>query len=221
MELALSGIKKAFGAKKVLNDISLSAVSGECIGILGANGSGKSTLLSILSGITCADCGSFTLDGTDLFRQRNLSHYIAYVPQNNPLVEELSAYDNLRLWFTREQIAQALDGGVLDLLGIGAFLKTPVRKMSGGMQKRLSIACAMSKSPPVLLLDEPSSALDLVCKESLYSYYRAFKQRGGIILIVTHDTEELDLCDRCLILKGGVLTPYKYDGDSSRLASLL
>ncbi len=163
MDLVLSGVKKSYKNKHVLTDISLSASSGECIGILGANGSGKSTLLALLSGVATADGGSFFYKDVNLFEKKDKTPYVAYVPQSNPLVEELDAYDNLRLWYTRKQIHDSMESGVLNILGIKSFLKTPVKKMSGGMQKRLSIACSVSKNPPLMLLDEPSSALDLVC----------------------------------------------------------
>lgn len=221
MELVLSEIKKSYKSKKILNGVSLSAVSGECIGILGANGSGKSTLLSILAGIIKPDSGSFTYGQTNLMKTKDISPLVAFVPQSNPLVEELNAYDNLRLWYSRQEIQDGLKDGVLNLLGIQDFLKTPVKKMSGGMQKRLSIACAVSKNPPIMLLDEPSGSLDLVCKEKIYSYYMEFKQRGGIILIVSHDLQELSLCDRCFILKEGILHPYNYDGDIHNLVQNL
>ncbi len=221
MDLVLSGVKKSYKNKHVLTDISLSASSGECIGILGANGSGKSTLLALLSGVATADGGSFFYKDVNLFEKKDKTPYVAYVPQSNPLVEELDAYDNLRLWYTRKQIHDSMESGVLNILGIKSFLKTPVKKMSGGMQKRLSIACSVSKNPPLMLLDEPSSALDLVCKEKLYSYYKSFLDCGGIILIVTHDIQELDFCTRTFVLKNGVLSPYTYDGNIHSLVQVL
>ncbi len=85
-------------------------------------------------------------------------------------MEELSAWDNLRLWYSRDALKRELESGVLKMLGIDTFLKVPVRKMSMGMKKRLSIGCAVYGNPDILLLDEPTAALDIVCKESIYAY---------------------------------------------------
>ena len=215
-------IKKKYGKKIILKDISFDASSGECIGILGGNGSGKSTLLSILAGINRADGGSFGFEGTNLFDSKDKrASLVGYVPQNTPLLEELTAYDNLRLWYDNAALERSLSSGVLAMLGVGEFLKVPVYKMSGGMKKRLAIGCSVAHEPGVLLLDEPSAALDLVCKERISAYLKDFKARGGIIILATHDVHELGLCDRLFILKDGVLEPYVFDGDVHRLAGRL
>ena len=222
MKIELSGIRKAYRRKAVLENISLTAKEGNCVGILGGNGCGKSTLLSILAGVQRADGGSFLCDGQDLMKDVKLrSSLLGYVPQGDPLIQELNAWDNLRMWYDRETLKRELEQGVLAMLGIDAFLKVPVQKMSGGMKKRLSIGCAVASKPKILLLDEPSSALDLVCKEEIYNYFEAFKAEGGILLLATHDMQELSLCDQCYILKQGTLTPYVYDGDIHRLAENL
>ena len=168
MQLEIRQIAKSFRKKQVLKDISLTAEPGTCIGILGANGCGKSTLLSILAGVQSADGGSFLWDGRDLLRDgKTRAAQVGYVPQGTPLIEELNARDNLLLWYDRASMKEQLRDGVLHLLGIEAFLNVPVSKMSGGMKKRLSIGCAMAKQPPILLLDEPTAALDLSCKQEI------------------------------------------------------
>lgn len=222
MEIQLSHIQKSYRRKPVLTDVCLTAAGGECIGILGANGSGKSTLLSILAGILPRDGGSFLLDGEDLFRDpKRRSALVGYVPQGVALMEELSARDNLRLWYDAQTLEQELSGGVLSMLGIGEFLKTPVHKLSGGMKKRLSIGCAVAGRPPVLLLDEPTAALDLACKQHIDSYLRTYKAAGGLLLLITHDAAELSLCDRLFILKNGKLEPYTFSGDVDELVRSL
>lgn len=206
----------------VLTDISLSASAGECIGILGGNGCGKTTLLSILSGILPADGGTVYWHGKDLLKEKHLrSKIVGYVPQGIPLFEELSGKDNLLLWYDKKTMEQELDDGVLALLGIGDFLKTPVAKMSGGMKKRLSIGCAVAGNQPLLLLDEPTAALDLVCKEQIWEYFRDYQKKGGILLLVTHDISEIERCDRCYMLKEGKAEPYIYDGTIRHLVEQL
>jgi ABC-2 type transport system ATP-binding protein len=222
MQLEIRQIAKSFRKKQVLKDISLTAEPGTCIGILGANGCGKSTLLSILAGVQSADGGSFLWDGRDLLRDgKTRAAQVGYVPQGTPLIEELNARDNLLLWYDRTSMKEQLRDGVLHLLGIEAFLNIPVSKMSGGMKKRLSIGCAMAKQPPILLLDEPTAALDLSCKQEIAAWLRQYKADGGILLLTTHDAMELDLCDQWYIIKEGVLEPFTYDGDVARLVERL
>ena len=86
---------------------------------------------------------------------------------------------------------------MLRQLGIPDFLKIPAGKLSGGMRKRLSIGCAISRDPQILLLDEPTAALDLAARERLLDYFSAFRIRGGLILLATHDLRELAFCSRC------------------------
>lgn len=215
-------IKKSYGKKEILKDVTFEASSGECIGILGVNGCGKSTLLGILSGVLRADGGKFCFEGRNLLEDSGFrSASVGYVPQSSPLIEELNAADNLRLWYSKSKMKKSLSDGVLAMLGIDAFLKTPVCKMSGGMKKRLAIGCSVASEPKILLLDEPGAALDIVCRENISFYLEKFKADGGIIIIATHDTGELAMCDRLYILKNGSLTPYEYDGNISRLARSL
>lgn len=222
MQIDIKNLSKKYGNKVVLKDISFSAEGGKCIGILGANGCGKSTMLSILAGVLERDGGEFLFDGEDLFSNRKKrSDLVGFVPQGTPLIEELSAWDNLLLWFDRESLKKELESGVLKMLGVNEFLKTTVRKMSGGMKKRLSIGCAMAKKPPILLLDEPTAALDLACKQSISAYLTQYKKAGGLLLLTTHDSLELSLCDRCYIIKNGVLHPYEYNGDLNELVKNL
>jgi ABC-2 type transport system ATP-binding protein len=211
MQIAIEQISKSFGRKVVLDQLSFTADSGRCVGILGENGSGKSTLFSILTGLQ-KGAGAFWCDGVDLLKNPKLRmKTVGFVPQNPPLIPELTAYDNLLLWYTRPQLLAELNGGKLAMLGIHEFLKVPVAKMSGGMKKRLAIGCAIAHDPQILLLDEPSSALDLVCREQIYAYLRSFSRRGGITLMATHEIYELGFCDDVYLLKGGRLS--RYEGD--------
>ena len=222
MEVEVSGIRKSYSKKMVLEDISFSVERGSCVGILGSNGSGKSTLLSILAGVRRADGGSFFYQGADLLRRPGqIPKVLGYVPQGDPLIEELNAWDNLRLWHDKKTLQRELQDGALGMLGIDSFLKTPVHRMSGGMKKRLSIGCAVASHPEILVLDEPSAALDLVCKESIYRYLQAYKAAGGMVLLTTHDVQDLELCNLCYVLKAGRLWPYRYDGDFHKLAEEL
>lgn len=222
MQIDVINIHKAFARRQILRGVSLRAESGACVGILGCNGSGKSTLLSILAGIRKADRGSFLCDGRDLLGDQRLRRQmVGYVPQGAPFMEELSAWDNLRLWYTRQELREELEHGVLAALGVGEFVKMQVGKLSGGMKKRLSIGCAMAGRPPVLLMDEPSAALDLSCKEQIHSYLRQYRSAGGVVVMTTHDLQDLEQCDALYILKDGVLEPFVFNGELQTLLERL
>ncbi len=215
MEFAVQELRKKYGRKTVLNGVSFSTKKGECIGILGKNGCGKSTLLSVIAGVTSPDGGEMFLNGAELKKS------IGYVPQGTPLFSELSAEDNLRMWYKRDELRKSLDCGVCAKLGINDFLKVPVRKMSGGMKKRLSICCSMANDPLLLLLDEPTAALDIPCKEIIFEYLNECKKQGKIIILTTHSAEELSYCDRLYILKNGVAKEFSYNGNIRELSESL
>lgn len=222
-ELAVTHIKKSYqrGKKLVLQDVSFTADAGQCIGILGENGSGKSTLLSILAGAQKPDTGTLLYRGKTLLPgSQEARQCIGYVPQENPLIEELSAYDNLRLWYCDAPLSleRELEEGVLAMLGIPEFLNVRVSRMSGGMKKRLSIGCAIARDPQILLLDEPGAALDLICKERISVYLKSCMAQGKILLLATHEEREIELCDKLYLLKDGVLSDLEYDGNIHHLA---
>ena len=227
MKIDIRNIRKKYSRRRILTDISLPASAGEMIGIVGQNGCGKSTLLKILTGVLPADGGEFLYE--DGGRSANLLHdstlrskVIGYVPQTTPLMDELTAKDNLRLWYTgRSSLKEELEDGVLKRLGVDEFLKTPVYKLSGGMKKRLSIGCAVAHHPKILLLDEPGAALDLVCKKIITDYLNEFCESGGIALIASHEIQEIAACSRSVILKDGILHDCDFDGDVDRLISEL
>ncbi|MCR4841599.1 MAG: ABC transporter ATP-binding protein [Lachnospiraceae bacterium] len=212
--LEIKNIKKSYGKHEVLKDINLKAEKGDCIAIAGLNGCGKSTLLSILGGTLKADAGEFIINGVNVMNDiKKKKGLIGYVPQENPLIDELSVRDNLRLWFcdSKLDMDEELDHGILKLLGVDEFVNKRVDRLSGGMKKRVSIGCSVAHDPAVLLLDEPSAALDLECKESIRLFLIEHCKRDGIVIMTTHDEAELATCNRLLVMRNGVLT--EEDGD--------
>lgn len=191
----LENISKSYGNKEILKDISIEVAPGEAIGILGINGSGKSTLLSCIAKLY----------------PENSQLKLGYVPQENPLFDELKPVDNIRMWtdLNRSQIAMALSLPPLSELGISSFLDTPVKSMSGGMKKRVSLASVLINCPQVLLLDEPFAALDLLAKQDILNYMSAFLNGGGSIIIASHEEEIFNFCHRVFLLKDGTLMDTK------------
>lgn len=222
MKLSIEHISKKYGGKEVLRDIDFEVNGGECVGILGGNGSGKSTLFGILSGVLCPTSGRALLEGVNVLEKPKVRRAnIGYLPQETPLITELSARDNLLLAYGRGELGKSIADGTLEKLGVTDFLSVPVSKMSGGMKKRLSIALLAAGKPKIMLLDEPSAALDLSAKRFVAEYISDFVSKGGAVLLATHDVSEIAACDRCFIIKDGVLLPYEWDGDADRLAHLM
>ena len=206
--IIVDGIRKKY-KKYVLEDVSFSVEKGQCIGILGANGCGKSTLLSIMAGTKKSNGGRIIYNGIDASKNKNIfTDYIGYVPQENPLIEELSVNDNLKLWYSnsKKDLKKDFLDGVPAMLGLNEVKNIAVGKLSGGMKRRVSIAAALANDAPILILDELSAALDIVCKKEIRQYLAHYLKGNGTIVMTTHEEDEIAICNRLLIMKEGKLS---------------
>ena len=134
--LEISGIYKSYHRQNILAGADLTVAPGECVGIVGYNGCGKTTLLSILAGAQKADRGSILYNGREASgHPRVFAEEAAYVPQENPLMEELTVRDNLLLWYrgSRKQMESDLKDGAASMLGVDRMLDRTAGKLSGGM----------------------------------------------------------------------------------------
>lgn len=211
--LTADKITKNYGKHRVLNNVSLKAEKGECIGLIGANGCGKSTLLNILAGVLKADSGTISFENGVVATSANIADMIGYVPQENPLFEKLSALDNLRFWYGKNTagLKADLENGLPALFKITEYLNKRVENMSGGMKKRLSIACSLAKHQPILILDEPCAALDIPGKEDIHNYLKSYLKEGNTVIITSHEEAEIMLCDVVYFLENGTLTRIERD----------
>lgn len=216
--LEVRGIQKTFRRNRVLTDVSLVVPDGECVGLVGANGVGKSTLLKILVGGLACDGGGIFLNGEPVGPQQ-LSEKIGYVPQENPLFEDLTAKDNLELWFhgDKRRIRKELSGGLLERFGISEFYHKRVSQLSGGIKKRLSICCALASDPAIMVLDEPGASLDLQAKQIILDSIRDFTKKGKSVIITSHEIPELMICDRLYGIKKGIATQWEEEINSLAL----
>lgn len=197
--LEVKDLKKAYLKRIILDKVSFSVFRGEIVGIVGANGCGKSTLLRILAGADKPSSGTIEYSGQNPFKNKNLfTRYVGYIPQDNPLFDNLTVIDNLKLWYcdNTSGIEQ-----VMNQFGLTPYAGYTVRKLSGGMKKRLSIACSIANNPPVLILDEPGASLDIVCKSDICRYFLEYREKGGTVIITSHEENELSLCDRMLLIE--------------------
>ena len=203
--ISFENISVKIGRKEIVRKVSFTAEEGECIGLVGANGSGKSTLLKALAGILPLACGDILFDGISVAAKRGDGSLIGYVPQENPLFDDATALDHLKLYYsgTKKKLSEEIEKGVPGKFGVGGYLDRKVGAMSGGMKKRLSLACALAGEPELILMDEPAAALDLVGKAQIRGYVRDLKQEGKVVILATHEEEDFALCDSFLVMKEG------------------
>ncbi|MBQ1744820.1 MAG: ABC transporter ATP-binding protein [Clostridiales bacterium] len=183
--------------KTVLTDVTITAQKGEVVGLLGLNGSGKSTLLSAIAGLRKTHSGTIRVEGK-----------AGFVTQENALIDELSAMDNLKMWtpLSKAEIMKALTETELSILKVNDFIDLKVKRMSGGMKKRLAIASVLLSKPDILLLDEPLAALDIPAKNDIIKFIDSFRAKGGTVFIASHSEEMFKHCSKIYLLKNGVST---------------
>lgn len=208
-KLAVQNISKNFitNNKKstlFLNDISFEVPRGICVGVLGYNGSGKSTLMSIIAHMQPFDKGSITMNGTPVGKNEKLK--IAYVPQSPILLDNLSVEDNIRIWhsgYKLDNFKETLDN-MPKCLSINDLLKKKIKSLSGGMQKKVSIAIALLNNPHYIILDEAFASLDYITIIELTELLIELKQGGMGIIYSSHNISEIkQLCDKIIVLKKG------------------
>jgi ABC-2 type transport system ATP-binding protein len=216
-------ISKSYGARLALDHLSLAARPGEVAGLLGPNGAGKTTTLSILSTLMRPDRGRVLINGKPPASDpRGLGRMLGLVPQSLALYPSLSAAQNL--WhFARMQglssvEARAACDRVLEEVGLDERAGDPVHSFSGGMKRRLNLACGIVHRPMVLMLDEPTVGVDLQSREKILALVRRCAQAGAAVIYSTHYMEEAErICDRVMLIDRGRLIA---DGTVEHLVAL-
>ncbi|MEO6408466.1 MAG: ABC transporter ATP-binding protein [Burkholderiaceae bacterium] len=207
--LEARGLRKSYGARAAVADISLHVDAGEVLGLLGPNGAGKSTTVGMLCGLTLPDAGSISLGGINLaadafaFKRR-----IGLVPQDLALFEDLPARANIELFGSLYDLPKATlkqrAMQVLDSVGLADRARDKPATFSGGMKRRLNIACALVHDPDVLLLDEPTAGVDPQSRNAIFDHLEALKRAGKALVYTTHYMEEAQrLADRIVVIDHG------------------
>ena len=207
--LEAQGLRKSYGTRAAVADISLQVRAGEVLGLLGPNGAGKSTTVGMLCGLTLPDAGSVTLGGVTLaadafaFKRR-----IGLVPQDLALFEDLPALANIELFGSLYDLPKATlkqrAMQVLDSVGLADRARDKPATFSGGMKRRLNIACALVHDPDVLLLDEPTAGVDPQSRNAIFDHLEALKRAGKALVYTTHYMEEAErLADRIVVIDHG------------------
>lgn len=196
---------KSYQGRQVLFPVSFRLGPGECLGIAGANGSGKSTLLRLLAQGDVPDGGQVLFQGRDVRGDRQfVRRQMGYVPQDSALAEELTVGRQLSLWQAACGLRGPLPQPPLALMGLEPLLRRPIRELSGGQQRRVSIAMALLTEPSLLVMDEASAGLDESYRQALLDWLDGFLRRGGCLVWCTHRREELErLHAACLRLEDG------------------
>lgn len=190
-----------YGSKQILNNAEIEAKPGQIIAIVGRNGCGKSTFLKILSGILKPDSGSISYwDQNPLKKNKLFAKYIGYVPQENPLLEELSVADNLKFWAAGKR---KLNSEIVQQFELSDILNSKVKDLSGGMKRRLAIACVFQRMNPCVILDEPTSSLDIYYQHNIEELLVEHSRKNGIIIMSTHNEAEIEMADVVYVLSEG------------------
>lgn len=206
-------IVKSFGQVQVLKGISFSAEKGKIIAIVGASGAGKSTLLQILGTLSTPDSGSLIIDGVDVLKLGGdkLSAFrgqkLGFVFQAHHLLPEFTALENAMMPAliagTPAREARSKAEKLLTQLGLQDRLSHKPAELSGGEQQRVAIARALINDPAVVFADEPTGNLDTVTKQEIHNIFFNLRDQGQTIVLVTHDENLAQMCDRCVRMQDG------------------
>ena len=197
--LAAKGLNKHFGDRHAVRDVSFDVARGELLAIIGPNGAGKTTLLTMLAGIRTPETGTVA-------QAPGTTARIGWVPQQTAVYSKLTVTQNLRLFANLEQVADVEETveRMLMQTGLEDRADDELGSLSGGNRQRVNIAVGLLADPPVLLLDEPSGALDPRQRERLWGFITELTERGTAVIFCTHDIAEAERhAHRILILADG------------------
>jgi len=219
--LRATGLRKTYGKRTVVQDVSLSVDSGEVVGLLGPNGAGKTTSFYMIVGIVPTDAGRIEIDGTPITAMpmhKRARLGLSYLPQDASVFRRLTVEENIRAVLELQQdaagrslsstqIGEHLES-LLDELQIGHIRRNTAISLSGGERRRVEIARALATNPRFILLDEPFAGVDPIAVIEIQRIVHFLKSRNIGVLITDHNVREtLGICDRAYIIsEGKVLT---------------
>lgn len=201
----LKNVNKSLSKRLILDNISYKFEYGKVYGLCGTNGSGKTMLLRAICGLIVPDSGEIVIDGKVLHKDISFPPSVGIVIENMTLLPGYNAFDNLKLIAQIKKVASDDDiKNAIDRVGLKSDLK--VRKFSLGMKQRLNIAQAVFENPKIILLDEPTNALDDSGVKLVYDIIKEEKERGALIIVATHHEADLkEMCDVILRVSEGRL----------------
>ena len=204
--ISITALVKSYGKVTALQGIDLAVPQGMIYGVVGPNGAGKTTLIKTLVGVARPTSGTARVLELDPLNDKwALRKQIGYMPQDAALYETLSARDNIT-FLGKAQSVEDLDQKVDEVIAfteLASRARDPIHTFSGGMKKRVSLACALIHQPKVLFLDEPTAAVDPQLRARSWALFRKLAKNGTTLFISTHLMDEALLCDRVTILNQG------------------
>lgn len=207
--LTVKNLQKVYDGKKGVKSISFKVKEGEILGLLGPNGAGKSTTINILATILKLDSGEVNILGKDLKKYPKAIKYgIGIVPQDLAIYEEISAEANVRFFASLYKLkGKQLDDNVKEALELVALYDRKDDKpktFSGGMKRRLNIACAIAHKPKLIIMDEPTVGIDPQSRNHILESIKKLRKNGATIIYSTHYMEEVEaISDRIIIMNEG------------------
>ena len=209
--ISVKNLEKSFKENKVLKGISFDVRCGEILCILGPNGAGKSTTINILTAALGADGGEITFNGAPIGRQlRKYKQSLGIVPQEISLYEELSAEQNLSFFASLyglhgRGLKDAVDKALL-FAGLDDRRHDKVKTFSGGMKRRLNIACAIAHEPEIVIMDEPTVGIDPQSRNYILESIKKLRDKGMTVIYTTHYMEEVEvISSRIIIMDHGAI----------------
>ena len=205
--VSIVDVVKNFGALQALAGVSLEIGEGEFFGLLGPNGAGKTTLISALAGLVRTDSGSLSVLGHDVVKDyRKARSLLGVVPQEWVFDPFFSVRETLQIqsgYFGIRNNDAWIDE-ILENLDLTAKAHVNMRRLSGGMKRRVLVAQALVHKPPVIVLDEPTAGVDVELRQGLWQFVRRLNGEGHTIILTTHYLEEAEaLCERIALMKDG------------------
>lgn len=205
--IEIRNLTKRFGRVTAVNNLSLSIPKNKIFGLLGSNGAGKTTVINILTGLLRPDSGSIKILGMDNIKDiEEIRKNISLVPQTISLYENLTVYENLEFFgglYTRDnnKLKKEIES-LLDVFNLRDKKKTKVSNLSGGYQRRCSIACSIISSPKILFLDEPLTGIDLHTSKFILNFIKSIED--VTIIFTTHSIKEAQaICDHIVFMDAG------------------
>jgi ABC-2 type transport system ATP-binding protein len=196
-------LRKDFGPIHAVDGIDMALPPGRIYGLLGPNGSGKTTLIRLLVGLASATSGRARVLGVEMPSRSNLAR-IGYMTQADGIYPELSVWENLSFFAALYgQTDRAALIRALELVELDGRLGTPVQDLSGGMRRRLSMACALVHRPAVIFLDEPTVGVDPALRVQFWDHFHRLAEDGATLLVSSHVMDEAGRCDELLFIRDG------------------
>ena len=207
--IEVKNLTKCYKNLKAVDDLSFNVKKGEILGLLGPNGSGKSTTINCLLSLLKYQNGNIKIFGKEMnVDSYDIKSKIGVIFQEIAVFDELNVYDNIDyfcgLYITDKDKRQKYVKDAIDLVGLNDFVKFYPKQLSGGLLRRLNIACGIAHKPSLIFLDEPTVAVDPQSRNNILDGIKKLRDEGATILYTTHYMEEVELlCDRIIILDKG------------------